>query len=156
MIFLKNYITLPEFFPLSTNHRFNSTRRKFIFYPTLTEQQAFVLLFPLFLVFQIPHQRCTRSITPPPSPQYTLPPLRYSHLEYTTSALLSSTRNNPYPLKVTRRLSSFVSLPPPLIFSPSDSRPIFSDGRATAATDLKTNVSVYSKRESSDDERCYI
>lgn len=96
MIFKKLYKT----FPLSTNHRSNSARRKIIFYPTVIAQQAFVLLFPLFLfLFQIFHQ--IHYSTPLSNTQYILPPLRYSHLEYHYLRIITLfARNNPYPLKL--------------------------------------------------------
>lgn len=143
----------------STNRRSNSARRKTIFYPSLIAQQASVLLSPSFKFFTTD----TQDPLLLSNTQYTLPTITFIPISnITTSALLFSsleiipTPQSYPPLVLLCSLSS--PLPPLfLILSPSDSRPIFriSQIRAekTATTYLKTNVSVYSKRESSDDER---
>lgn len=140
----------------STNRRSNSARRKTIFYPSLIAQQASVLLSPSFKFFTTD----TQDPLLLSNTQYTLPTITFIPISnITTSALLfSSLEIIPTPQSYPPLVLLCSPLPPPfLILSPSDSRPIFRisqmGAEKTAATYLKTNVSVYSKRESSDDER---
>lgn len=98
MIFKKLYKT----FPLSTNHRLNSARRKIIFYCyRATSIRITFPALPLPLSNFSPEIHKIHYSTPLSNTQYILPPLRYSHLEYHHLRIITLfARNNLYPLKL--------------------------------------------------------